>query len=329
MGKNSRLGIFDVNLEQESSNKSLSSKGNMYSRKGDRLEIDVALNTILKQMEVSGNRQRTIDDYKYYFDDFTDKTNITYVDEISNNDIYIWLDNMNVSQQTKYTRLKQLKAVLGRFFNNGWITIKFWTSIQIKVDQNIKEGTTEEEIKLLISLLDFTKYIELRDGVAVMLMWETGIRIRTLSSLEIRHIDFHNNTLNLDGDVLKGRRQLKIPFSKDTKRFLGILIESSNKIKSYYGQKNNLVFVTTRGTTVINSSSNAISKKLTKYGQQYGLKNINPHAIRRGFAKKLLKRGCNVALISKALGHSNIEITTKYLHLDVEEVADELKNYLD
>mgnify|MGYP003580375914 CR=1 FL=1 len=42
-----------------------------------------------------------------------------------------------------------------------------------------------------------------------------------------------------------------------------------------------------------------------------------------GFAKSLLNKGANIAEISKALGHSNLALTTKYLHLDKEEVADE------
>jgi hypothetical protein len=35
-----------------------------------------------------------------------------------------------------------------------------------------------------------------------------------------------------------------------------------------------------------------------------------------------------LALISKALGHSNLAVTTQYLDLDVEEVAENLREYI-
>jgi len=71
-----------------------------------------------------------------------------------------------------------------------------------------------------------------------------------------------------------------------------------------------------------------IRKRFAKYSVMYGLPNINPHALRRGFAKRLLNKGAHIAFISKALGHSDIAVTTRYLHIDKEEVANNLRKYL-
>lgn len=68
--------------------------------------------------------------------------------------------------------------------------------------------------------------------------------------------------------------------------------------------------------------------QLTKYSKKFGLKHVNAHAIRRAYAKNLLNKGASIALISKALGHSNLEVTTQYLDLDMEEVAKDLREYL-
>lgn len=58
------------------------------------------------------------------------------------------------------------------------------------------------------------------------------------------------------------------------------------------------------------------------------MEDINAHAIRRGYAKKLLDTGANIVLISKALGHSDLGVTTQYLDLDTEDVATSLSDYL-
>nr|WP_254771430.1 site-specific integrase [Psychrobacillus sp. OK028] len=75
------------------------------------------------------------------------------------------------------------------------------------------------------------------------------------------------------------------------------------------------------------TSNKAISKQLNKYSKRFGLENINPHAIRRGYAKRLLDVGASIAIISKALVHSDLAVTTQYLNLDVEEVAKDLIEY--
>ncbi|MED3512490.1 hypothetical protein P4442_03440 [Bacillus subtilis] len=84
---------------------------------------------------------------------------------------------MDVSSQTRLIRLKCLKAFLTRCFDNGWLETKFWKKINIKVDKQIKEGATEQDIKILLSVLDLKDFVHLGDATAVLLMYKTGIRV--------------------------------------------------------------------------------------------------------------------------------------------------------
>lgn len=207
--------------------------------------------------------------------------------------------------------------------------MKFWKTINIKVDQKVKEGATEHDVNVLLSLLDLGNFIHLRDAVAVLVMFKTGIRINTLVQLEERHIDLNNNVLNLEGSIMKNHQQIKLPFDDFLKKLLEVLLKQNAIIRTEYGKKNSLIFITKYGDVISTSPThNNIQKRLNKYSRMYGLKNINPHALRRGFAKTLLNKGANVAVISKALGHSDISVTTKYLHLDIDEVVNNLRSYL-
>ncbi|MEH7693232.1 site-specific integrase [Bacillus altitudinis] len=295
----------------------------------DTILISNALDVITRQMKVSGNRSRTISDYVLHVEHFQSVTNVKYVGNITANSIYQWLDSMEVSNQTKLTRLKCLKAFLSRCFDNRWIEMKFWKTINIKVDQKVKEGATEHDVNVLLSLLDLSNFVQLRDATAVLVMFKTGIRINTLVQLEERHIDFDNKVLNLEGSVMKNHQQIKLPFDELLKKLLQVLIKQNAVIRRGYGKSNSLLFITKYGDIISTSPThNNIQKRLNKYASMYGLKNINPHALRRGFAKSLLDKGANVAVISKALGHSDISVTTKYLHFDVDEVANNLRTYL-
>ncbi|WP_224768224.1 tyrosine-type recombinase/integrase [Metabacillus idriensis] len=332
-----RTGLFDVGIDVRGLLDDTSVSGPAAPKQktkqlkayDDSKLISDALDMITRQMKVCGNRSRTISDYVLHVKHFQSITSLQYIGDITADTIYKWLDSMDVSNQTKLTRLKCLKAFLSRCFDNGWIQIKFWKTINIKVDQKVKEGATEHDVKVLLSLLDMSSFIQLRDAVAVLVMYKTGIRINTLTQLEERHIDFDNNVLNLDGSIMKNHQQLKLPFDDLLKQLLSVLLKQNAKIRREYGKSNSLVFITKYGGVIATSPThNNIQKRLNKYSKMYGLKNINPHALRRGFAKSLLDKGANVVVISKALGHSDVSVTTKYLHLDVDEVVNNLRSYL-
>ncbi|WP_243881155.1 tyrosine-type recombinase/integrase [Rummeliibacillus suwonensis] len=299
-------------------------------KKSDAITIKNALSTVFQQMRVAGNRERTIESYQYIFNQFLDITQLKYVEDITVKSIYDYLDALEVARETKLIRLKSIKAVLSKFHNNGWIKEKFWSGIQIKIDKKVKKGTTEEEIMKLIEIIDQSSFIDYRDTVAVLTMYKTGIRIRTLGELQEHHIDFDKMCLNLDGSIMKNHKYLKLPIDDKLSSMLKRLIQLNNGIRSYYETKNTNVFITQNGLTMnkSNSSNNAISKQLNKYSKRFGLDNINAHALRRAYAKNLLNKGASVPLISKALGHSDIAVTTQYLDLDVDEVARDLMDFM-
>lgn len=129
---------------------------------------------------------------------------------------------------------------------------------------------------------------------------------------------------------IKKSQVLKLPLDDELTEMLQLLIKQNKKIRQHYKINNHSVFITQNGLSMSTSKSSncAISKQLNKYSKRFGLENINPHAIRRGYAKNLLDKGASVPLISKALGHSDLAVTTQYLDLNVEEVARSLKDYL-
>ena len=318
-----KSGAFDVNFDVTNLVR------NVQSKKNNSMQIEQALAIVTKQMEVSGFRRRTISDYQLHMNHFIKITGATYLDEITTDNIYQWLGSMAVSNQTKLTRLKCLKAILSKCFDNGWIAQKFWKSINIKVDKNVKKGSTSEDVEILLSLLDLNTFIGLRDAVAIITLYRTGVRINTLGQMEEKHIDFDSLTLNLDGEILKNHKTLQLPIDEQIARLYKILIKQNHIIRDRFKRKNDFLFISQRGTSLnTKSTNNAISKRLHKYSKDYGLKNINPHALRRGYARTLLDKGASIALISKALSHSNLSVTNLYLDLDVSEVSTKLRDYL-
>ena len=295
------------------------------------LSIEKALEIIVRQMRASGLRERTVLDYETYVHDFIRRTGVEYLLAINADAIYDWLAQMKVKDTTKRVRLKCFCAFLGKCFNNGWLTDMFWRNIQIRVDEPIKVGATEDDVFNVLRQLDLSNFIELRDAAAILTMYQTGIRLATLSALEERHIDLENRILRLDGALLKNRKVILLPFDARLEKLFDVLLEQNRIVREEKGIENSFVFLTHQGKGIVNDESpksNAIAKRLNYYKRKYGIENINPHALRRGFAKDIYKRSKgDLALVSKALGHSDFAVTARYLHLDPEEIADKLREF--
>lgn len=243
--------------------------------------------------------------------------------------IYVWLASMNVSNNTLLIRLKCFKAFLGRCFDNGWIERKFWRTVTVKTEQVVKQGAAEENVAQLLSVMDTATFIGLRDAVALLTMYRAGLRVGSLVSVKESDIDTASNTITLQGAQLKNRKGLILPLPLELVEMIEVLIERNEAIRAHYGEENAFLFINRNGTRISSElRHNTIQRRLRTYSQKHNIDNINPHALRRGFAKQLLERGADLALISKALGHSNLAVTTQYLHFESQEIVDKLRGYL-
>ena len=111
-----RKGLFDIDVDvkgllEELPNSSLTAPkvkntNDYYVNYTESMLISQALEVITRQMRVSGNRSRTISDYVLHVEHFQGITHTKYIEDITANTIYSWLDSMNVSNQTKLTRLR-------------------------------------------------------------------------------------------------------------------------------------------------------------------------------------------------------------------------------
>lgn len=326
MGNKKKLLTVDIDLSKPITKQLLK----QHQPPADILILD-ALAVVLRQMVIAGRRPRTLQSMETDVLNYVRITGHTSIAEITAESIYLWLDNLgDVKPITRRSRLKTLKSFLGKCNENGWLPVRYWKDINIKVTEEVKESAATKDVELLLSLLDVTDFVQLRDATAILLMYHTGLRIATVGGLETSHIDFTEGCLNLTGSIMKNHKPFKVPLTAQLLQYLSVLLDTNDKIREHTGKKNNFVFISRRGTPVQSSvTHNALQQRLSVYSKQYGIKNINAHALRRAFATNLMKKGAPVALISKALSHSDLAVTTKYLYLSQNEVAESLKDYMD
>lgn len=303
---------------------------NATNQTNNRISARTAFLIVKEQMRLANIRQQTIKEYEYVYNRLLKTMQINYLDELTLESLYGFLDALgDVKDITKQSKLRVLKAVLNRFYDNGWLNRNFWREVKIKVDNKIKPPANENNLAILLSLLDMSNFIHFRDAVAVLTIYKCGLRMSTLVQLEEKHIDFNNRILVIQGDIMKGREAVKLPFDDELDTFFKRLIKQNDIIRKHYRKQNEYLFVSKFGDRIFSDNTpNAITKRLSYYAKRFGLEQINPHAIRRLYAVNLLKKGANVALISKALSHKSLATTTVYLGLTTDEVANNLRDYL-
>lgn len=299
-------------------------------KKDNKILISKAVLIVKEQMRISGLRSVTLQEYIYVINRFTKELELKYLDEITLDALYEWLSKLgDVSNVTKQSKLRVIKAVLNRFYDNGWFEKNWWKDLKIKTDEQIKPPADEQQLAILLSLLDMSNFIQFRDAVAILTMYKTGIRVATLIQLEEKHIDFETNTLNLTGNIMKNHDVLRLPIDDELASYFKRLIEQNNIIRKHYKKRNKLIFIGKFGDTLdIGTRPSAITKRLSYYAKKYGLTDINAHAIRRLYAVNLRKKGADVVLISKALSHKSLAVTTRYLGISTEEVVKNLRKFL-
>ena len=160
---------------------------------------------------------------------------------------------------------------------------------------------THEEIKQL-----FTCLIDLRQKAVVSLLYGTGMRLGEVKNLKLSDIERANQRILVrQGKGAKDRYTL-LPKT---------VLEDLEKYYRKYRPKVYLFENRKRNDHVIHERSvqTIVNSAMTKAGFKSG--RFTAHTLRHSFATHLLDNGCDIHTIKILLGHSKIETTMIYLHL--------------
>lgn len=160
----------------------------------------------------------------------------------------------------------------------------------------------------------------MRDKAVISLALATGLRVGALVNININDIDFDNNIVSV---IEKRQKVRNIPIGENTKQVLKDWITLRNQ--TFEGVKSQALFLSQKKSRL---SGDAVGDILTKYCDQANIKRITPHKLRASAACALAKAGLPVKAIAKQLGHSNTQITMRYIDV-FEEDTEKAKGILD
>lgn len=184
----------------------------------------------------------------------------------------------------------------------------------------------EDEIRRLLATTNGKDPRHLRDRTILLLGLLTGLRRFEMSALNWGDLDLNDRSLRLVG---KGQKIATVglpvqlvehlmEWRGHVARGLGRPVTATDPVLTSFHFGSEAPGITgiggsTTAKWTVRLGVSGIADVVAILGERAGVLNLAPHDLRRTFAGVLEERGKSIDQISKALRHSNVAVTQKYL----------------
>ncbi|MCR5732831.1 MAG: tyrosine recombinase XerC [Sphaerochaetaceae bacterium] len=176
--------------------------------------------------------------------------------------------------------------------------------------QRLPSVLSESEVKELLSI-ERNTFLDERDHMLFLFLYNTGARISEALSVNINMIDFSERRIRIKGKGGKTRFIFLSPYTiKALKNYINLRAEY---VESKGVVDDGALFISSRAKRLPFSSAHII---FTDYQTRLGWqKEFTPHTLRHSFATHLLERGADIRVVQELLGHESISTTQIYTHV--------------
>lgn len=178
------------------------------------------------------------------------------------------------------------------------------------------------DIKTLVEKIELSDigepWVVKREIAIIVLLYGAGLRIS--EALNLRVSDIGSENLIITG---KGDKQRQVFILPVVKKCIQVYVKAC----PYLGinNKTEYLFLGLRGKKL---GRTYVANRLQKIRRILNLPEIlSPHAFRHSFATHLLQENVDIRSIQQLLGHSSLETTQIYTHLNDQDVFDMYKNF--
>lgn len=191
-----------------------------------------------------------------------------------------------------------------------------------KIQRNLPEILSEEEIDSLLTEIDRSTKEGERNRVIIETLYGCGLRVSELITLKISDLYLAESVLKVLG---KGDKQRYVPLAYSTKNIIKYYLDEIRSDFPFISGEEDTLFVNRRGRQLTRVMIFTIIKQLV---EKAGInKKISPHTFRHSYATHLLEGGADLLDIQHLLGHVSIATTEIYLHTEQSKLKEVINNF--
>lgn len=148
-----------------------------------------------------------------------------------------------------------------------------------------------------------------RDRAIIEVLYGCGLRVSELTGLDVGAVSLEDEVVRVIG---KGSKERLVPLMGSAHKALAEYLSDwrGELVSSRSGAA---VFLNVRGGRISRQSVFAIVERA---GRVVGIDGLHPHTLRHSFATHMLQGGADIRIVQELLGHSSIQTTQLYTHLD-------------
>lgn len=173
-----------------------------------------------------------------------------------------------------------------------------------------------EQVRRLLERIPASAPLEARDRAMLELAYSCGLRCAELVALDLRSVDFEEETVRVLG---KGSKERIVPLGEPAQRAVAAYVERSRPAL-VAGAEESALLVSKSGRRL---SPSDVTRRLGRWVREAAIAGrVSPHALRHSFATHMLEGGADLRSIQELLGHSSISTTQAYTRVEPSRLAD-------
>jgi len=268
-------------------------------------------------------KSNTLRSYKERFKYLSDTIGRININDFDATHYVLWrkeLQRFNLNDTTRNNIQKLLKTLLN--YATKWYSINY-SFVYPKIEPFRNPNQVVEKEINYYSYEEYKQFISAEDDFTFKVLFEVlyflGLRVGECRALTFRHIDFINHEVKINSNVVRnclgeGDKNYLVtsPKTRSSIRTLPIpsfLVKDLEILKQQQQQVYGF-----KDTWYVFGSFDPISYdrirlRAIKNAKISGVKHLTPHEFRHSCASLLVSQGANITLLSRYLGHSDIQET--------------------
>lgn len=183
-----------------------------------------------------------------------------------------------------------------------------------KGQRPLPEVLRPDEATRLVEAVDGEDPLDLRDRVALELLYATGVRVGELCGLDLDDVDTERGVVRVLG---KGGKERSVPYGGPAQDALDAW-RSRGRPRWATDGSGEALLLGRRGNRVDPRTVRAaVHRRLTAVP---GAPDLGPHGLRHTAATHLLDGGADLRSVQELLGHATLASTQIYTHISVERL---------
>ncbi|BAE81051.1 integrase/recombinase [Chlamydia felis Fe/C-56] len=237
---------------------------------------------------------------------------ITSIEEISQDSVYLFVQQLHKRQESESTLARRLIAlkVFFRFLKETELLDHPPLIEHPKIWKRLPSVLTPKEVDALLAIpktSETSPMISARDSAILHTLYSTGIRVSELCGLCIG--DVSDDFLRVTG---KGSKTRLVPLGERACKTIDAYLCPFRETFQKQRPEEHHLFLSVRGHKLERS---CVWRRIHHYAKQITHKQVSPHSLRHAFATHLLDNKADLRVIQEMLGHARIASTEIYTHV--------------